>query len=70
MTGASAATQTFDLIIRNGAVYDGSGGDAYASDIGVSGVRDVVVNGVAALRDGEFTGAFPGRAVYGAGKRG
>ena len=34
------------------------------------GVRDVVVNGVAALRDGEFTGAFPGRAVYGPGKRG
>jgi N-acyl-D-amino-acid deacylase len=34
------------------------------------GVRDVIVNGVAALRDGEFTGALPGRAVYGPGKRG
>jgi N-acyl-D-amino-acid deacylase len=34
------------------------------------GVRDVVVNGTPALRDGEFTGAFPGRAVYGPGKRG
>ena len=31
------------------------------------GVRDVIVNGVAALRDGEFTGALPGRAVYGPG---
>jgi N-acyl-D-amino-acid deacylase len=34
------------------------------------GVRDVVVNGVPALRGGEFTGAFSGRAVYGPGKRG
>ncbi len=34
------------------------------------GVRDVVVNGTPALREGEFTGAFPGRAVYGSGKRG
>ncbi len=34
-----------------------------------TGVRDVIVNGVAALRDGECTGALPGRAVYGPGKR-
>jgi len=33
------------------------------------GVRDVVVNGVPALRSGEHTGAFPGRAVYGPGRR-
>jgi N-acyl-D-amino-acid deacylase len=33
------------------------------------GVRDVIVNGTAALRDGEFTGDLPGRAVYGPGKR-
>jgi N-acyl-D-amino-acid deacylase len=33
------------------------------------GVRDVVVNGVLTLRDGEFAGAFGGRAVYGPGKR-
>jgi N-acyl-D-amino-acid deacylase len=32
------------------------------------GVRDVIVNGVAALRDGEHTGAFPGRALYGPGR--
>lgn len=31
------------------------------------GVRDVFVNGVAALKDGEPTGATPGRAVRGAG---
>ena len=33
------------------------------------GVRDVVVNGVAALRDGEHTGCFPGRALYGPGRK-
>jgi N-acyl-D-amino-acid deacylase len=32
------------------------------------GVRDVIVNGKAALREGEFTGEFPGRAVYGPGR--
>ncbi len=34
-----------------------------------AGVRDVVVNGVVTLRDGEFAGGFGGRAVYGPGKR-
>jgi N-acyl-D-amino-acid deacylase len=34
-----------------------------------TGVRDVIVNGAAALRDGEFTGALPGRAIYGPGRR-
>jgi N-acyl-D-amino-acid deacylase len=33
------------------------------------GVRDVVVNGTAVLRDGEHTGEFSGRAVYGPGRR-
>ncbi len=33
------------------------------------GVRDVFVNGVGVLRDGEHTGAMPGRAVYGPGRR-
>ena len=34
------------------------------------GVRDVWVNGVAVLRDGEHTGATPGRVVRGPGYRG
>lgn len=34
-----------------------------------TGVRDVIVNGQLTLRDGAHTGAFPGRAVYGSGKR-
>jgi putative CocE/NonD family hydrolase len=33
------------------------------------GVRDVFVNGVQVLRDGEHTGARPGRALRGPGKR-
>ncbi|MHC5066811.1 MAG: N-acyl-D-amino-acid deacylase family protein [Planctomycetota bacterium] len=33
------------------------------------GVLDVLVNGVQVLRDGEFTGALPGRAVRGPGYR-
>jgi N-acyl-D-amino-acid deacylase len=32
------------------------------------GVRDVFVNGVQMLKDGEHTGKFSGRAVYGPGK--
>ena len=36
MTSAAPATQTFDLIIRNGNIYDGTGGAAYVADIGVS----------------------------------
>jgi N-acyl-D-amino-acid deacylase len=33
------------------------------------GVRDVVVNGVTNLRDGEHTGKFSGRAVWGPGRK-
>jgi N-acyl-D-amino-acid deacylase len=32
------------------------------------GVRHVLVNGVPVLRDGEHTGALPGRALYGPGR--
>ena len=35
-----------------------------------SGVRHVLVNGTAVLRDGEHTGATPGRVVRGPGYRG
>ncbi|RIK83672.1 MAG: hypothetical protein DCC68_03480 [Planctomycetota bacterium] len=35
-----------------------------------TGVRDVLVNGKAVIRDGEHTGAKPGRVVWGPGKRG
>jgi N-acyl-D-amino-acid deacylase len=32
------------------------------------GMKDVFVNGVQVLRDGEHTGAKPGRALWGPGK--
>jgi N-acyl-D-amino-acid deacylase len=32
------------------------------------GMRHVLVNGVPVLKDGEHTGATPGRAVWGPGK--
>jgi N-acyl-D-amino-acid deacylase len=35
-----------------------------------TGVRDVFVNGVQVLKDGEHTGATPGRVVRGAGWKG
>jgi N-acyl-D-amino-acid deacylase len=34
-----------------------------------TGVRDVIVNGTPVLRDGAHTGALPGRALYGPGRR-
>ena len=34
----------------------------------IPGVRDVLVNGVPVLRDGEHTGATPGRVVDGPGR--
>jgi N-acyl-D-amino-acid deacylase len=34
-----------------------------------TGMRHVFVNGVAVLRDGEHTGALPGRALKGPGAR-
>jgi N-acyl-D-amino-acid deacylase len=34
-----------------------------------TGVRDVIVNGHAALRNGAHTGELPGRALYGPGRR-
>jgi N-acyl-D-amino-acid deacylase len=33
-------------------------------------MRDVFINGVAALKDGEHTGAKPGKALWGPGKVG
>ena len=33
------------------------------------GMRHVIVNGEPVLRDGEFTGALPGRALFGTGKK-
>ncbi len=34
----------------------------------LAGMRQVFVNGVQVLKDGEHTGAKPGRALWGAGR--
>ncbi|MDZ4279031.1 MAG: D-aminoacylase [Dehalococcoidia bacterium] len=39
MSDASETTTTFDLIIRGGTVYDGSGGEPYVADVAVRGDR-------------------------------
>jgi N-acyl-D-amino-acid deacylase len=36
---AGGPAPTFDLIVRNGAVYDGSGGPPFHADIAVAGER-------------------------------
>ncbi len=43
MSQASDATTTFDLLIRGGTVYDGSGGEPFAADIAVAGDRIAAV---------------------------
>ena len=37
MTPAADATHTFDLIVRNGNIHDGSGAPPYVADLGVAG---------------------------------
>jgi N-acyl-D-amino-acid deacylase len=49
-TGCAAATPGFDVIIRNGLVHDGSGGEPYAADIGVVGDSIAAIGDLAAAR--------------------
>ena len=59
VTGAFADVVTFDpKRIQDHATFDAP--HQYAT-----GVRDVLVNGVPTIRDGEHTGALPGRAIRG-----
>jgi N-acyl-D-amino-acid deacylase len=37
------ATESFDLVIANGTIYDGSGGDPYVGDVGIRGDRIVAI---------------------------
>ena len=39
MSKASTPTPVFDLIVRGGTVYDGSGGAPYAADVAIIGDR-------------------------------
>jgi N-acyl-D-amino-acid deacylase len=40
---STGTAPTYDVLIRNGMVYDGSGGPAYAADVGIRGDRIVAV---------------------------
>lgn len=55
-----APAQTFDLIIRNGRVFDGTGNPWFPADIGVRGDRIVAV--------GTLTGATAARVIDATGK--
>ena len=40
---AGAETDSFDLLVRNGTIYDGSGGTPYVGDVGIKGDRIIYV---------------------------
>ena len=44
----AAATQDFDVVIKNGTVYDGSGGDGRQADVALRGDR---IAGVGDFKD-------------------
>lgn len=43
---SAAAPKTYDVIIRNGAIYDGSGNPPYKGDVAVQGDKIVAVGNV------------------------
>ena len=79
----------YDVLIRNGNIFDGSGTPSYSGDIGIisdtiaaignlknardiieiyaTGMIHVFVNSLQVIRDGEHTGATPGRVIRGPG---
>jgi N-acyl-D-amino-acid deacylase len=52
MTSATDPSQTFDLIVRGGTVYDGSGSEPYQADVAVMGDRIAVIGAPADARAG------------------
>src|SRR5687767_11038851 len=42
-TAEGAEAPTYDVLIRNGVIYDGSGGEAYRGEVAISGDRVVAV---------------------------
>src|SRR5947199_1722554 len=47
----AASPKTYDLILRGGTIYDGSGGKPYVADVAVNGDRIVAVGAVGDLGD-------------------
>jgi N-acyl-D-amino-acid deacylase len=45
-----AADATYDLIIRNGLIYDGSGGDPFTADIAIQGDKIVAIGNLAGAK--------------------
>ncbi len=50
---ACGETEQYDLIIRNGTVYDGLGSPAEAADVGINGDRIVAIGDLSAARAGQ-----------------
>ena len=50
LAGCAAGPATYDVIIRNGTVYDGSGGAPFRADVGLVGDSIVAVGDLAAAR--------------------
>lgn len=66
--GSLAVGQHADVVVFNPATISDRATFAQPHQYAV-GMRDVFVNGVAVLRDGEHTGAKPGRVVLGPGAK-
>ena len=77
-----SSSETYDVLIKNGQIVDGSGNASFIGDIAifdpdkiqdiatfeephqyVIGMKHVFVNGTQVLKDGEHSGAFPGKVV-------
>ena len=52
MSDTAGPTTTFDLIVRGGTVYDGSGGEPYTADVAVAGDQVAVVGRTEGARAG------------------
>lgn len=48
----TSPSQTFDLLIRGGTVYDGSGGDGYVADVAVNGDQLAAIGALEGARAG------------------
>lgn len=54
---------SFDILIRNASVVDGTGAPRYPGDIGIRGIASVIVNGAVVWQGGKPTGSRPGRVL-------